>query len=102
MTAKPTTTKPTIWEVFARKAREDRLQHIGSLHAPDGSLAGVYAWKIYDEERWFEMVVAPRTAFVAVNREEAPFTLGPAADGVPGVGAGGQAAGGEGGGREPS
>jgi 1,2-phenylacetyl-CoA epoxidase PaaB subunit len=72
-----------IWEVFARKAREDRLQHIGSIHAPDAVLAGVYAWKIYDEERWFEMVVAPRGTFVAVNREEAPFTLSPARDGVP-------------------
>lgn len=66
-----------IWEVFARKAREDPLRHIGSLHAPDAALAGVYAWKIYDEERWFEMVVAPREEFAAVNREEAPFTLLP-------------------------
>lgn len=77
--------EPTIWEVFARKAREDRLQHIGSVHAPDGVLAGVYAWKIYDEERWFEMVVAPRTAFVAVNREESPFALGASERGVPGA-----------------
>ena len=68
---------PRIWEVFARKSREDPLKHVGSLHADDATLAGVYAWKIYDEERWFEMVVAPRDAFVAVNRAEAPFTLAP-------------------------
>ncbi|MGH7545513.1 MAG: phenylacetic acid degradation b [Gemmatimonadota bacterium] len=68
-----------VWEVFARKAREDRLQHVGSVHASDGALAAVYAWKIYDEERWFEMLVAPRAAFVSVNRAEAPFTLAPAA-----------------------
>lgn len=71
-----------VWEVFARKAREDRLQHIGSVHAVNGALAAVYAWKIYDEERWFEMVVAPRSAFVAVNRAEAPFTLAPAPAGT--------------------
>lgn len=70
--------KDAVWEVFARKAREDRLQHIGSVHAADGALAAVYAWKIYDEERWFEMLVAPRSAFVAVNRAESPFTLAPA------------------------
>lgn len=71
----------SIWEVFARKSREDPLRHIGSVHAVGAALAAVYAWKIYDEERWFEMVVAPRGAFVAVNRDEAPFALAPAAGG---------------------
>lgn len=81
-----------IWEVFARKAREDPLKHVGSIRATDGVLAGVYAWKIYDEERWFEMVVAPRSAFVAVNRSEAAFTLNPSDAGVPGEWAGARAA----------
>lgn len=74
-----------IWEVFARKSREDPLRHIGSVHAVGAALAAVYAWKIYDEERWFEMVVAPRDAFAAVNRAEAPFALGPPSAGAPGA-----------------
>lgn len=64
-----------IYVVLARKNREDPLYHIGSVHASDPELAKVYAWKTYDEERWFEMVVAPRDAFHAVNREVTPFNI---------------------------
>jgi 1,2-phenylacetyl-CoA epoxidase PaaB subunit len=64
-----------IYVVFARKNREDPLHHIGSVHASDAELAKVYAWKTYDEERWFEMVVAPQAAFHSVNREETPFSI---------------------------
>lgn len=64
-----------IYVVLARKNREDPLRHIGSVHATDPELAKVYAWKTYDEERWFEMVVAPQDAFYAVNREEQPFRI---------------------------
>ncbi len=64
-----------IYVVFARKNREDPLHHIGSVHAADAELAKVYAWKTYDEERWFEMVVAPQDTFHPVNREETPFSI---------------------------
>jgi len=64
-----------VWIVFARKNREDPLHHVGSVHASDPELARVYAWKTYDEERWFEMVVAPQAAFHPVNREETPFSI---------------------------
>ncbi len=64
-----------IWEVFARRDREDRLEHVGAVTAPGPELARVYAWQTYDEATWFEMVVAPRDAFHAVNRDERPFTL---------------------------
>ncbi|NIR46724.1 MAG: phenylacetic acid degradation b [Gemmatimonadetes bacterium] len=66
-----------VYIVLARKNREDPLHHIGSVHASDPELARVYAWKTYDEERWFEMVVAPRDAFHPVNRAEAPFDIRP-------------------------
>ena len=66
-----------IWEVFARRDREDRLEHVGAITAPGPELARVYAWQTYDEATWFEMVVAPRDAFHAVNRDERPFTLEP-------------------------
>lgn len=67
-----------IWEVFARRDREDRLEHVGAITAPGPELAGVYAWQTYDEATWFEMVVAPREEFHGVNRDEEPFTLRPA------------------------
>ncbi len=59
-----------VFEVFARKTREEPLRHIGFLNAPDGDLARVYAWKTYDEQNWFEMCVVPRDAILAVNRTE--------------------------------
>ena len=65
-----------VYEVFARKKRADRFEHIGAVSAPNEQLARVYAWQTYDEAKWFEMTVARRDAFAAVNRREAPFTLG--------------------------
>ena len=73
-----------IFEVFARKQRADRFEHVGTITAPNRELARVYAWQTYDEAKWFEMAVAPRAAFAAVNLKQAPFTLG----GPPPVGEG--------------
>lgn len=72
----PLEVEDRIFEVFARKEREDRFQHVGAVQAPSPELARVYAWQTYDEQTWFEMAVAPRDAFVAVNRSHRPFTLG--------------------------
>ena len=64
-----------IYEVFARKARGEPLRHIGNLNAPDDALAGIYAYNTYDEEKWFDMWVAPRDRFVEVfNVERGPVT----------------------------
>jgi hypothetical protein len=61
-----------IYEVFARKTRGEPLRHIGSLNAPDDELARVYAFNTYDEEKWFDMFVAPRDRFIEVfNRLDA-------------------------------
>ena len=60
-----------IYEVFARKSRGEPLRHIGNLNAPDDALARVYAYQTYDEERWFDMWVAPRDRLLEVfNRGE--------------------------------
>ena len=59
-----------IYEVFARKSRGEPLKHIGNLNAPDVELAKVYAFNTYDEERWFDMYVAPRTALREVFTED--------------------------------
>ncbi len=61
-----------VYEVFARKERGDRLQHIGSVNAPDDELARVYAHATYDEERWFDMWLTPRDRFFEVFNSERP------------------------------
>ncbi|HEX6307350.1 MAG TPA: hypothetical protein VFZ69_04125 [Longimicrobiales bacterium] len=64
-----------IYEVFARKTRGEPLRHIGNLNAPDDELAKVYAFNTYDEEKWFDMFVAPRDRFLEVfNRLDAAET----------------------------
>lgn len=65
-----------IYEVFARKDRVDRFEHVGAVTAPNVDLARVYAWQTYDEAKWFEMSVAQRESFYAVNLDQHPFTLG--------------------------
>ena len=62
-----------VYDVFARKDRGDPLVHIGYIDALDDETARVYAWKTYDEEKWFEMCVVPRSAIVPVNRDDGPF-----------------------------
>ena len=62
-----------VYEVFARKERGEPLRHIGCVDAVDDALARVYAWKTYDEERWFEMCVVPRSCIIPVNRTDGPF-----------------------------
>ena len=64
-----------VYEVLARKQRQDRFQHVGTVTAPNRNLARVYAWQTYDEDKWFEMVVAPRDSFSAVNLFRFPFTV---------------------------
>jgi 1,2-phenylacetyl-CoA epoxidase PaaB subunit len=55
-----------VYEVFARKSRGEALRHIGALNAPDDELARIYAYNTYDEEKWFDMWVVPRTRLIEV------------------------------------
>jgi 1,2-phenylacetyl-CoA epoxidase PaaB subunit len=65
-----------VYEVFARKARGESLRHIGNVTAPDDELAKVYAFSTYDEEKWFDMWVAPRDRLIEVfNRQEPASAL---------------------------
>jgi 1,2-phenylacetyl-CoA epoxidase PaaB subunit len=64
-----------IYEVFARKAHDDELRHVGSVNAIDDELAKVYAWTVYDEERWVEMCVVPRDAVIPVTHGERRLPL---------------------------
>ena len=54
------------YEVFARKLRVEPLRLIGSVVAPDDDLAAAYARATYDEERWIEMAIVPREAFMTL------------------------------------
>ena len=50
----------TVWEVFARKAYEDPLHHVGTVTESDVDLALVSARSIYDEQPWIHMIIVPR------------------------------------------
>ena len=58
-----------IYEVFARKAHDEELKHVGSVNASDDDLARAYAWTVYDEERWVEMCIVPRSAVISVSHD---------------------------------
>ena len=51
-----------VWEVFARKAYEDPLHHVGAVSEDDEDLALVAARAIYDEQPWVHMIIVPRDA----------------------------------------
>jgi 1,2-phenylacetyl-CoA epoxidase PaaB subunit len=51
----------TVWEVFARKAYEEPLHHVGTVTESDEDLALVSARAIYDEQAWIHMIIVPRS-----------------------------------------
>jgi 1,2-phenylacetyl-CoA epoxidase PaaB subunit len=55
-----------IYEVFARVRAEEPLRHCGNVMATDLEGAKVYAYKMYDEFPWMEMVVIPRREMVTI------------------------------------
>ena len=55
-----------IYEVFAKVKAEEPLRHCGNVMATDAEGAKVYAYKMYDEFPWTEMVVIPRREMVTV------------------------------------
>jgi len=57
-----TRAEETVWEVFARKAYEEPLHHVGTVTESDEELALVSARAIYDEQPWIHMILVPRAA----------------------------------------
>ena len=55
-----------IYEVFAKVKANESLRHCGNVMASDEEGAKVYAYKMYDEFPWTEMVVIPRREIVTV------------------------------------
>jgi hypothetical protein len=58
------------YDVFARRAAGDALTMIGSVYAPDDALARVYAFTTYNEDPWYEVLVAPHDAFLLVSQDD--------------------------------
>ena len=59
---RPPETRDHVWEVFARKAYEEPLHHVGAVTEDDEDLALVSARSIYDEQPWIQMIIVPRSA----------------------------------------
>ena len=55
-----------LYEVFARRTRDEPLGHVGTVNATSIDFARVYARTTYDEENWIEMVIVKRVAMVPV------------------------------------
>jgi 1,2-phenylacetyl-CoA epoxidase PaaB subunit len=55
-------TRGDVWEVFARKAYEEPLHHVGTVTESDEDLALVSARSIYDEQPWIQMSIVPRSS----------------------------------------
>lgn len=58
------------YEVFARHEREPALHHVGQVQAASDDDAVVFAYTLYDERRWQEMVVVPRSAIATLKEPE--------------------------------
>lgn len=59
-----------VWEVYARHDREDRAHHLGAVRAAGARDARVFALMMYDERRWQEMFVIPRSQVITVIEPE--------------------------------
>ena len=55
-----------LYEVFARRTRDEPLGHVGTVNATSIDFARVYARTTYDEEHWIEMIVVERAAMIPV------------------------------------
>ena len=56
----------TVYDVFARTRDESELHQVGDVIAPSQGLARAYAYQMYQESPWVEMVVAPRENIVTI------------------------------------
>ena len=55
-----------VYDVFARTRDEADLHQIGDVIAPSRGLARAYAFQMYQESPWVEMIIAPRAEIVTV------------------------------------
>ncbi|MBM4423795.1 MAG: hypothetical protein FJ030_10430 [Chloroflexi bacterium] len=55
-----------VYDVFAKIKPEDPLRYVGNVVAPDVELARVYAFTVYQEWTWSEMIAVPRRAVIHI------------------------------------
>jgi len=55
-----------VWDVFARTRDEKALHQVGDVIAPTAGLARTYAYQMYQESPWVEMIVVQRSDVVTV------------------------------------
>ena len=60
------TAEGDIYEVFAKFKQDEPLHHIGNVIAVTPDLARMYAYTMYDEWGWREMIIVPRREMVTV------------------------------------
>jgi hypothetical protein len=60
------TAEGDIYEVFAKFKQDEPLHHIGNVIAKTADLARMYAYTMYDEWGWSEMIIVPRREMVTV------------------------------------
>jgi 1,2-phenylacetyl-CoA epoxidase PaaB subunit len=57
-----------VWEVFARQDTDIPIRHIGRVDAVTPDDAVVFARTLYEEWRWADMFLVPRTEIATVVR----------------------------------
>ena len=55
-----------VYEVFARFRKQEPLHHIGNVIAPSPQLARTYAYTLYQEVTWSEMIAVPRSEVISI------------------------------------
>jgi 1,2-phenylacetyl-CoA epoxidase PaaB subunit len=71
MTEKPTrTSSGEVYEVFAKFNVDEPMHHVGNVIAPQPDLASLYAYTLYDEWTWSEMIIVPRREIVTLIEPE--------------------------------
>lgn len=61
------TSTERAFEVFARHGREPRLHHLGQVQARTETDAVVFAYTLYDERRWEDLCLVPRTSITTLR-----------------------------------
>ncbi len=55
-----------VWEVFARQDARIPIRHIGRVEATTRDDAVVFARTLYEEWKWADMFIVPRTEIATV------------------------------------
>ncbi|WP_370324228.1 hypothetical protein [Euzebya sp.] len=58
------------YEVFSRHSSEDVPHHLGQVRATTDDDAVVYAWTLYDERKWKDLFIVPRSAMTQLIEPE--------------------------------